>query len=40
MRALIDTVCRWVCDCGHRNPLWRAQCRACGSDRQFGASAS
>jgi len=37
MRARIDAVCRWVCNCGHRNPIWRAQCRACGADREFKA---
>ncbi|MFJ2004724.1 hypothetical protein [Streptomyces chartreusis] len=41
MRAQVDgVVCRWVCNCGHRNPLWRAQCRACGADREFKAGTS
>jgi hypothetical protein len=35
MRAPLGTVCRWVCNCGHRNPIWRAQCRSCGADREF-----
>lgn len=40
MRANTDAVCRWLCsNCSHRNPIWRAQCRACGADRQFKASA-
>ncbi|MDX2652185.1 hypothetical protein PV413_03575 [Streptomyces scabiei] len=40
MRAPIDAVCRWLCHCGHRNPIWRAQCRRCGADREFKAGAA
>ncbi|MEU7403860.1 hypothetical protein [Streptomyces sp. NPDC044948] len=40
MRARIDAVCRWLCGCGHRNPIYRAQCRFCGADREFKAGAS
>ncbi|SMF86033.1 hypothetical protein SAMN02745830_07114 [Streptomyces sp. Amel2xC10] len=33
-------ICRWACtNCGHRNPLWRAQCRVCKADREFKAGA-
>lgn len=39
MRARIDAVCRWVCNCGHRNPIWRALCRVCKAPREFTAGA-
>lgn len=34
MRALIDVICRWLCEtCGHRNPTWRFECRRCRTGR-------